>query len=208
MKTLLLHGYATKLHASIFRKPLPDHEGFAGLQNEIARDEIAVFRWGIDRSLSFAQSLNPFSYLTLYRDEERLTESHDLQQKLFETIASSKTERVICHSMGCRLLLNTINTIGLPVSVKSIIFLQADIDSHAELLLPTSYRLVQNYFCFWDPSLIASSILHRNFRIGMQSWKYPGVNNHFFPLLRPMNLHMSPLRDRKFAKKLLDSIPK
>jgi hypothetical protein len=204
MKTLLLHGYATKLRASVFRKPLGEHEGFVGLQDEIARDEIAVFRWGIDRSLSFAQSLNPFSYLTLYRDEEYLAESRELQQKLFETIASSGTEQVICHSMGCRLLLNTINTIGLPVSVKSIIFLQADVNADTEF--PKSIpRSLVNYHCFWDVSLITSSILHRNFRIGMQSWKYPGVNNHFFPLLRPINLHMSQLRDKKFLQSILSS---
>lgn len=202
MKTLLLHGYATKLRASVFRKPLAEHEGFTGLQNEIKNGEIDVFHWGINRSLSFVQSLNPFAYLTLYRDEELLAKSREIQQKLFETIASSGTERVICHSMGCRLLLNTINTIGLPVSVKSIIFLQADVNASETINFPKTVTL-QNYHCFWDQSLIASSILHRNLRIGMQPWTHNSVSNRFFPLLRLVNLHTSQLRNRAFLKSIM-----
>jgi hypothetical protein len=205
MKTLLIHGYATKLHASIFRKPLPEHEGFIGLQNEIKNGEIDVFHWGIDRPLSFVQSINPFSYLTLYRDEERLAESLELQQKLFTMITSSGTKRIICHSMGCRLLLNMINAIGLPSSVRSIVFLQADIDADSELPTPISYSL-ENFFCPWDPSLITSSMLHWNLRVGLRAWKHKNVKNSFFPLLRPINLHISPLRNRRFAKFLLQDI--
>lgn len=202
MKTLLVHGYATKLRASVFRKPLAEHEGFTGLQNEIKNGKIDVFHWGIDQSLSFFESLNPFSYLKLYRNEERLAESRELQQKLFETIESSGTERVVCHSMGCRLLLNTIKSFGLPPSVRSIVFLQADADAGATLELPKAVS-IKNYYCAWDQSLIASSILHRNLRVGMRQWKHANVSNHFYPLLRPINLHTSQLRNRKFLKSIV-----
>lgn len=196
MKTLLVHGYATKLHASIFRAPLTNHEGFVALNSEIESGAVEVLHWGIDRSLSFFESLNPFSYLRLYRDEELLVESRELQQSLFAKLSSSGTERIICHSMGCRLLLNTTKIFGLPPSVQSIVFLQADVDADTPLELPKEVS-IKNYHCFWDQSLIASSILHRNLRIGMRPWKHDGVSNRFFPLLRPINLHTSQLRDRR-----------
>lgn len=205
MKTLLIPGYATQLRASIFRAPLPRHEGFFAFQSAVDAGDTDVFHWGISRCFSFLQSLNPFSYLKLYRDEETLAHSLETQQRLFDMIAASGTERIICHSMGCRLLLNTINSLGLPSSVRSIVFLQADIDAHATVDLPKNVS-IKNYHCFWDQSLFASSVVHQNIRIGMCGWKHINVENHFYALLKPMNLHTSPMRDEKLANDLCRNI--
>ncbi|MFA6018226.1 MAG: alpha/beta hydrolase [Patescibacteria group bacterium] len=211
-KILLIHGYATKLKASIFKSPYSDDEGFTAFHNSIDSGEIDVFHWGIPRSLSFIQALNPFSYLSLYQEEELRTKSSEIQQKLFNTIESSKIEKVICHSMGCRLLLQTINAIGLPGSVQSIIFLQADIDGNATISnsnianrLSQKTLTLKNFHCFWDPTLLISSLLHKNIRIGLRSWNQPNIKNQLFPLLRLPNLHMNPLRNKQTVEKILRS---
>ena len=203
MKTLLIPGYATQLRASVFRSPLPQHEGFVAFQSAIDSGEAEVFHWGINQNLTLLQSLNPFSYLTLYRDEEALAHTEKTQRNLHNLITTSEPKHIICHTMGCRLLLNTINVLGLPPSVQSIIFLQADIDSDAayNVQRPTHDVPLSNYYCPWDPSLIVSSILHRTIRIGMRAWNHAGVQNHFYPLLKPINLHTSPLRDTVFVQK-------
>lgn len=204
MKPLLIHGYATKLRASIFRAPLPDHAGFIAFQSAIKTGDADVFHWGIHRDLSFIESLNPFSYLKLYRDEEVLAHSPETQEKLFRYMEASQPEHIICHSMGCRLLLLTMNRFIVPSSVRSITFLQADIDSRppSYALRPTNYVL-HHYFCPWDPSLLASSILHGSVRLGMRAWKTNSVENHFYPLLKPVNLHTSQLRDNILATTLI-----
>lgn len=209
-KILLVHGYATKLKASIFKSPYSDDEGFTAFRDSIDSGEIDVFHWGIPQSLSFMQALNPFSYLALYQEEERRAKSNEIQQKLFDLIESAKIEKVICHSMGCRLLLQMINAIGLPQSIQSITFLQADIDSDAIISnsdvtsrLFQKTLILKNFHCFWDPTLLISSLLHKNIRIGLRPWRQLNIQNQLFPLLRLPNLHMSPLRNTKTLSKIL-----
>ncbi len=201
-KTLLIHGYAANVTAWKFRKPLGKHAGFVAFNEFIVGINIDVFRWGIDRELSLLQSLNPFEYLKLYRDEETLSDSIELAQKLFTTIESGSINKIIAHSVGCRLVLSMITSIGLPQCVTSITFLQADIAITAETGIKNNFPIT-NYFCPWDQSLIASSIMHLQFRAGLIGLQYSSVNNIFYPLLKPINLHTSPLRDKKLAKKLL-----
>lgn len=205
-KTLLIHGYATDLTAWKFRRAFGEHAGFAAFDEAIASAEATVFRWGIERELSFWQSLNPFSYLQLYRDEEKLAESAALQQGLINYIQEHNIERIICHSMGCRLLLATMNAFDLPGSISEIIFLQADFPSRTRIdHFDTANDInIKNYYCFWDQSLLASSILHGNLRAGLIGWKQSRVRNRFYALLKPINLHTSPQRDPTLAKKLLD----
>lgn len=206
VKTLLIHGYATDLTAWKFRRAFGEHAGFVAFDKAIASTEVTVFRWGIERILTLAQSINPFSYLKLYRDEEKLAESAALQQGLLWYIEKHGIERIICHSLGCRLLLGTMNGGKLPSSVKSIVFLQADFPSQARIdHFDTENTInIKNYSCFWDQSLLASSILHGNLRAGLIGWQQSNVKNIFYPLLKGINFHTSPMRDRKLAKKLLN----
>lgn len=206
-KTLLIHGYAANLTAWKLRQAFGEHAGFAAFDEAVASAEAAVFRWGIDRTLTLAQSINPFSYLKLYRDEEKLAESAALQQGLLWYIEKHNIKRIICHSLGCRLLLGAMNGAKLPSSVKSIVFLQADFPSQNQIdhLDATNRIEIENYSCFWDQSLLASTILHGNLRAGLVGWKQSNIKNTFYPLLKAINLHTSPMRDRKLAKKLFDT---
>lgn len=207
-KTLLIHGYAANLTAWKLRQAFGQHAGFVAFDDVITNDNAVVFRWGIDRQLPFWQSLNPFSYLKLYRDEEALAESVALQQGLMSFIQEHDVDRIICHSLGCRLLLSTINAFDLPSSIKEIIFLQADFPSYTSITRTDllDHVSMTNYHCWWDQSLLASSILHKNLRAGLIGWKQNSIVNRFSPLLKPINLHTSPLRDESLAKKLLASV--
>ena len=207
---VIIHGYATGLGIPMIRKPFGTHAGFVALNDQVASGEILPFRWSIDRSLSLWQSLNPMQYASLYRDEERLTEDQKTQSDLANFLHQSSAKTIIAHSLGCRLLLGTINNFELPKHIERIVFLQADIYDRAtigrdDILARLEERslIIENYHCFWDPSLFTSSMIHRNLRAGLTGWEQPGVQNIFFPLLKPINLHTSHLRDTKFCKSLL-----
>ncbi len=207
---ILIHGYATELRASIFRKPCGGDAGFAGLRHEIQNGSVEVFHWGTPMNLSFIESLDLRRYLQLYRTEEATAESLITQSTLREYLDNSNPQTVICHSLGCRLLLNTMNAHGIPESITKIVFLQGDVSTTATITnsdirhrIISKSLIIENYFCPWDPSLIASMILHGERRIGLMSWNQPGIRNIFSPLLKPINLHTSQLRNRKFLHNVL-----
>lgn len=211
--TLLIPGYAVGVHASIFRKPFGEHGGFVGLDAEVMRGEAKAFRWCKNISLSMLQSANPWHYYQLYRDEEALAESSATQSALYNFITAENPSTIICHSLGCRLMIGAMNTYGIPESISKIIFLQGDVPTSASVTntavldrFANKTLTIENYHCPWDQSLLASMMLHRKIRIGLTGWKQIGVKNVFHPLLKPMNLHTSPLRDRKFAKKLHETL--
>ena len=155
-------------------------------------------------------SANPFQYLKLYRDEEILSESSETQSTLLDFINAENPSTIICHSLGCRLLIGMINAHGIPESITKIVLLQGDVPSSASItnstilnLLANKTLTIENYPCRWDQSILASAMLHCANRIGFMGWKQIGVVNVFYPLLKPMNLHTSPLRDREFLKSLI-----
>lgn len=209
-KTILIHGYATGLRASIFRKPFGEHSGFIALDAEVNSGIAKSFRWSKDVSLSIVQCTNPLQYFQLYRDEELLAESPITQSALRKFIDRADASTIVCHSLGCRLMIGAINAFGIPESVTKIIFLQGDVPTSASITDSTirdrindRSLVIENYFCPWDQSLLASAVLHRTNRIGLMGWDEPGVANIFYPLLKLTNLHTSPLRDRKFLRSFL-----
>ncbi len=209
-KTILIHGYAAGVHASIFRKPFGEHSGFIALDEEVKSGITKSFRWSKNISLSIAQCANPLQYFQLYRDEELLTESPITQSTHSEFLDCSNATTIICHSLGCRLMIGSMNAHGIPESITKIIFLQGDVSTSASITNLTirdriinGSLVIENYFCPWDQSLLASAMLHRTNRIGLMGWDETGVKNIFYPLLKPMNLHTSPLRDREFLRSLI-----
>jgi len=211
-KTILVHGYAVGLKASIFRQPLGEHAGFSALNNEIITGDVKTFRWSKNIALSLFQSANPFQYLKLYRDEEKFSQSSETQSALFDCITTENPSTIICHSLGCRLMIGMMNAHGIPQSISKIILLQGDVPTSTSITnssildrLTTKTLTIENYHCWWDQSLLASSIVHRENRIGLMGWKHAGVKNIFYPLLKPLNLHTSPMRDREFLPKIINT---
>ena len=131
-----------------------------------------------------------------------------VQSTLREFINHADATTIICHSLGCRLMIGAMNAHGIPESITKIIFLQGDV-SLSKSITNSAVRdriingtlIIKNYFCPWDQSLLSSAIIHRTNRIGLTGWNEIGVKNVFYPLLKPMNLHTSPLRDRGFLRK-------
>lgn len=195
----------------MFPKSFGRHAGFRGIVDEINQGTASLFRWGVMDTPSWIDPISPAAYYRLYRTEESLAASQQTQSMLYQRIVDEASSTLVAHSLGCRLLLNTINTIGLPPSIKRIVFLQADFDHTASMTnadtldrLTNRSLTLHHYHCAWDPSLAASAILHRTPRAGMLPWRQANIHNHFFPLLRPINLHTSPLRDRTFLQSLID----
>ncbi len=210
IKTLLIHGYAAGLQTSVFPNSFGQHAGFRGLIDEIKQGSISLFQWGVMDAPTWRDLVNPIAYYRLYRNEESLAASQTTQHDLYQRMVDENPSTLIAHSLGCRLLLNTVNSLDLPPSVERIVFLQADFSrseciEHAGALdrLANQSLTLENYHCIWDPSLATSAILHRTPRAGMLPWPQAHVHNHFFPLLRPINLHTSPLRDRAFLRSLI-----
>lgn len=210
--SILVHGYATGLRVSSLRQPFGAHSGFIGLSADVDAGRSVAFRWSKDLSLSLVDSLNLWKYFQLYRDEEALAESVETQSALFAFIDHAGSTTIICHSLGCRLMIGMMNVVGLPSCISKVILLQGDVPTTARLSnhtvtdrLASKTLVIENYHCWWDQSLLASTALHRTPRIGLLGWNEIGIKNIFYPLLKPMNLHTSPLRDRTLLKSFTDA---
>ena len=197
MKTVLVHGYAGETRMSVFRPPLDKTAGFYGFGNAVERQEAVAFPWGVDKNLSFFQAINPFSYLNIYRAEEKLAMSEQTQQRLYQFLLDEHATTVIGHSLGCRLLYETAKQIGLPSTVTRVIWVQAGID--ADLSLDGVFPELINFWCSWDPTLLSSAFfLHIRLRAGLTPIK--GATNVFTPLWRLPNLHTSSQKDSLLLK--------
>ncbi len=118
-KYILVHGFDSNYAGC---DPYRKFEAFA---NEIDSGEAELFRWGILSNLKF---YNIFGLLNLYFREKKLAQDLQLQAQLIKQIQESKASIIVCHSMGCQLLYNTVTNFGLEQvqSVKQIYFVQAD----------------------------------------------------------------------------------
>lgn len=203
-KIALVHGFATDAVFSVFRPALGADAGFGAFSNEVKRGDIKVFRWGIARHFTFLQILGILPVLRLYRDEERRAADIEWQKKLFQFLDDGNVETVICHSLGCRFLFDTLNRFGAPASLKKIIFVQADI-AQSQVITEESViarmragsLTVLNVYCAWDQSLFASVLLTGRWRYGMSKARHPYVKNVFMALKTLPNLHTCSIRSER-----------
>ncbi|MFO0765028.1 MAG: hypothetical protein U0487_03215 [Patescibacteria group bacterium] len=209
-RTALLHGFAIDAEFSRFRPALGADAGFEAFRDEVAKGEVSVFRWGIPKRFALWQIVSLGSILNLYRAEERRAADPEWQQKLFRFLEDGQIETVVCHSLGCRFLLDTINRFGAPASLKKIVFVQADIAQNQAVtdqntinrLHDGSLKLV-NVYCAWDKNLIASSILTGRMRYGMAKVIRPNVENVFMPLKTLPNLHTCSIKSKELHEFIL-----
>lgn len=200
----LIHGFATGIHFSIFRKTRGANAGFFSFTEDIKNGRAFVFRWDVQKRATLVESLNPLYILKVYNEESARAAHPVWQMKLAEFLEIKKPEIIVCHSLGSRLLLETINAHGLPACVSQVLFLQADIPVSFLLNNETILERVRNstlqfwnVYCPWDPSLFASFIKNASVRFGQCRVKKAWIRNKFFPLLRLPNVHTSPLHSRQ-----------
>lgn len=210
---VLIHGFATGIRFSIFRKAHGADAGFSAFQEDVNFGDAKAFRWDIKEDASFLQSLNPYYPWGVYRREKAIVENRKTHEALARFLANETPRTIVCHSMGARLMIEYLKHEPLPSSVRCIILNQADVaPADLELSRELMERMRQgnlqfiNTFCPWDPSLWYSRAFHGP-RAGLVGLSRNDVQNKFFPLVKPVNLHTAAIRSHRFRdliEKLLE----
>jgi len=200
-KVLLIHGSTVALQYSIFKKADTKYGCFLGVKDLIDDKKVDLHFWGKTGVVARFWELHKILNLYLWEKNQVYTNSN-LAKKLFQEIVDKKYTTIICHSMGGELLFETINQYGLPKGVTNIYTLASDsprngILKNTETLnrLEKNQLTWTNYNCYWDPSLLTSSLLNLKFPaglIGIQA-NYK-VKNIFYPLLGRLDLHTSIIK--------------
>lgn len=198
----LIPGYATDLTIKGFRSARATDAGFSAFRTLISQAHAVAFRWGIPRTLSFFATLTLVPILTLYRNEEQHAITKQTMSNLKTFLTAHEPEVIVAHSLGARLVMEYCRHHTLPPSVKRIVLCQADMPT----VTPPHHHQVEilHIYCPWDPSLIISSILHRDIRAGLR--KMAGVRNILIPLWRPINFHTSSIRDARLVDLALETL--
>lgn len=205
-KVVLIHGFASSVNIPALKR-----KRTAGSEFSVATTlpiEAKIFPWAIPKEYHITHLLDPRTFHRLYQEEQRKTETPETLATLSSFLTKEEPEIVLCHSMGCALLLQLLNsTHPLPRSIKRIIFFQADIPTtltqkHVHALKEAGIQ-IENYFCPWDQALLTSMVLHKKLRAGLTGLRGKEVHNTFFPLWRLPNFHVSLLKEKALLRKLL-----
>ena len=203
MQYFLIHGYGKAL--DIQEPDIPKNGGFYIFDNEITKRQAYPYIWAEPVQRNFLTPYNLIAQIQLYYRERYKTEDTKEHQRLKQELSTHKPKTIIAHSSGARLLVNYLIYYKLPKSVQSIIFVQADI-SREELNLanlPIQAKFI-NFWCWWDPALITSTLLNRYIPIGL----YPPQRQEskFYPLHNLPNPHQDIWRDHQFKQVIEDII--
>lgn len=195
----LIHGFATGLDVSVFRARKGADAGFGGFRRAVEEGRARAFRWDVAEHISFWKALSPFTYLNVYRREQAQIYSETMHEALATFLQRERPHVIVCHSMGCALLLSFLARHTLPTSVRHVVFVQADIPR--DTVIPSSAAVTwHNLYCPWDPTLLASSLLHRTTRSGLVGLRDTCVENRLTPLHRGINLHTASINDPSVAE--------
>ena len=203
MQYFLIHGYGKAL--DIQEPNIPANGGFYIFDTEISTQQAYPYIWAEDVKRNQFTPYNLIAQLQLYYKEKDKTQNPAEHQRLKQELSTHKPKTIIAHSSGARLLVNYLIYYKLPKSVQSIIFVQADI-SREELNLanlPIQAKFI-NFWCWWDPALITSTLLNRYIPIGL----YPPQRQEskFYPLHNLPNPHQDIWRDHQFKQAIEDII--
>jgi pimeloyl-ACP methyl ester carboxylesterase len=204
---LLIHGYGTHITSAIttHRGRTAGFDAFTPLLDSNSAE---VFHWALPFSFSFLESLNLFNLATVYQHEKAQLEDTAIYEKLTQHIVKNNTTTIVGHSLGCELIRRYLTAYPIPPSITKIITIQADMPRSFELPQQLTQKLNSkkiiwdNYWCWWDHALWAGSLVHRQLRAGLFGAKHSGITNKFYPLYLGYNLHISPLIDTEFVKRL------
>jgi pimeloyl-ACP methyl ester carboxylesterase len=194
---VLIHGFATGLNVSVIRRAKGTDAGFRGFRKLIGRGIAKAFRWDVPEHISFPKAFSPSTYLGVYRREMNAAQDKKTHPALETFLHDEQPRVIVCHSMGCSLLLSYLVQRPLPASVRHIVFVQADVSVSTSLPKPHGV-IWHNLYCPWDPTLLLSAILHHDIRAGLARIKSQNTQNRFTPLFG-WNPHTSSIRSQKIA---------
>jgi Alpha/beta hydrolase of unknown function (DUF900) len=168
---------------SIFRQELKDNN-----------PDFYLFKWMSKHNPK--EKLNPKADLDTYYKEQQLVLTTDLQIRLYEELMLENPTVIVSHSMGCELLINMINNLVLPESVKTIITINSDSPEDKEINSKNvTDRLINkdlefiNLHSITDLTLAASALLNKNkMRAGQNGYKNELITNQIVDIYGNHNL--------------------
>jgi hypothetical protein len=208
MQFLLIHGYGVGAQYLSFHQAEGVNAGFGAFDKLITEGRVGVFRWDISKYFGYNTMFNPLNHLELYNQERAKAQSIEIHAKLTKTLLQTSPETIVCHSMGCHLLMSYLKLNILPDSVKTIVLIQADIPNDTPLskIVESQIRAkklkIINLYCPWDQALLTTLPLHFKLKAGLTGYKNPLVQNRSFPLYKRSNLHTSSINDPDLVKLL------
>lgn len=203
---LLIHGFAIGLDT--WFHPQKNHlAGFEVFADDIESGNARVFRWTAEQKPSFFASLNPLFYREYYRQERQKAQDIVTLRDLHRVIDESQPRVIVCHSMGCYLLLQYVLRFNLAPSVKKVVFIQADcsVKEMKQSNIASEAAKLINVYRFFDPSLWISTMYHRTLRMGLYAPKLPNLSCIYHPSYVQLNPHTSALSDKKLKNILMSS---
>lgn len=212
-KIVIIHGYAegvktsisNKLNLNIWKNFDKDLD-FKAFTASIESGEARIFFWREILNVKLIVYLKVKTYTNLYRYEKEKAVSKEIQNKLSKFLEESSPEIIICHSIGCYLILNYIEKNDLIDTVKFIFLVQGDFDRKYKIenidikeRIENKNLFIINCYCPWDQALLISPFLN-NLAIlaGLLKTNNPLFIDKFFPLRKIPNFHKSSMSDKKF----------
>lgn len=219
-KILLIHGFGTSVRDELIRivskqkvRPSVEYEEFKAFNHLIKEKNAFIFRWNDDfKALKIKDFTAIEKYIDLYKREKIKSLAESTQKTLDEFIKKNNPEIIVCHSMGCFLLLNYLEKYELSNSVKKIFLVQGDFDKKHKIINPEIIKRIEenklrivNVYCPWDTTLMLSPLVNKLIvPAGLNRMRNPYIVDVLFPLTNNMNLHNSSIK----SKDLLDFVLK
>jgi len=201
---VLIHGFGTQIEQWKFRKPLDEKRGFLAFSEDIEQGKAVVFTWGIQQEFDFVEVINPLTFLDVYKKEKEMSESKKMLNELTNFLETYQPDTVVCHSMGAFLLWNVVDSGNLPPCVKTVILVQADVQTNRELpqhekaVIEDGNRKWYNIYCQWDNALLSSFAVNQALPTGLVGAQNKYITNIFYALEKGPNFHEEILKQEKF----------
>jgi Serine hydrolase len=214
----LIHGHGYKSVLNFKFKQIPLNNSFKPFWKDIALGKVYMYEWGIQKQPTLEQTINPLFYLERYKTENKLIKTHVFQNDLNQKLLENQPKIIICHSMGCKVLLEYLENFELTHSVQKIIFMNADtspkLTTKQNLVIKNLIQKnikIENCFCPWDETLWVSSLANFEIRAGLFGYQKINKETAIQNIFKPLNyspvlhtpFHNSTINSPKFYTEIL-----
>ena len=211
-KILLIHGSSIGATYSFLRGDRTADGGFCVFRESILMGDISLLSWYLKKQhFTFLQSINPWTTAKLYLQEREQIQGQVNIAKLESKLKADNPQIIVAHSLGCHYLLNYLNSKGLPSSVTRICLINNAAPHTLDLSnqqiierIQAGSLVIDNYFFFWDLTLLSSTLLTRQFCGGILGSRSPYIHNHFKFIPSFGNWH-NTLIENDWLKSALDN---
>jgi hypothetical protein len=210
-RLVLVHGNAVGIKFPM-RDRQTEYASFKVFEPMIDANEAVLYKWHyVNEEFNLFQTLNPFQFHAQYATEQKYCSSLPASQNLNQFLQVEQSPKIVCHSMGCYLLLNMINSLGLPASVRSIFLAQSDFDTNFEIKnkdvldrIAQKTLTIYNYYCPWDQMLLLSTGANFKVPAGLIGAKQECITNRLFASTNTFNIHHSTVNSKGFLAEVIN----